>query len=70
MLHSSRVETSSSNEKTNRSASLPGLNPRLQVSGMKSTQNKINSPDKKEVSHLEDGIRASVLSNLNNMRYF
>ncbi|KAK1375402.1 hypothetical protein POM88_031595 [Heracleum sosnowskyi] len=61
-------ETPSSNEKTNRSASLLGLNPRLQVSGMKSTRNKITSPDTNEVSHLKDGIRASVLSNLNKTR--
>lgn len=70
MLHSAHVETSSLNEKTNRSASLLGLNPRLQVSGMKSTRNKINSSDNKEASHLRDGFKASVLSNLNNMRYF
>lgn len=70
MLHSLHVETSSVNEKTNKSAYLLGLNPRLQVLGMKSTQNKINSPDNKEVSHLKDGIRASVISNPSNMRYF
>ncbi|XP_074331289.1 uncharacterized protein At4g18490-like isoform X1 [Apium graveolens] len=65
---SSHVETSSLNEKANGSASLLGLNPRLQVSGMKSTQNKNNSPDDKKVSHFKDGIRASVLSDLNSMR--